>query len=879
MSSTEASDTSYETPPVRGGVGLSNPQLGQGRRRMLDLVNKLHSTGVQVDIDLPQIAVIGAQSAGKSSLIESISGITLPRASGTCTRCPTECRLSHSSCPWQCVVSLRFITDSRGQPLGQARNQPFGPIIYDKSQVEERIRRAQKAILNPSKPAKLFLEGDDSVMNMTELTFSTNCVSLQISGPDVADLSFCDLPGLIASVSNNGNHSDIELVRRLVANYIKKPSCIILLTVACETDFENQGAHHLAKEYDPKGKRTIGVLTKPDRIPISEEDNWVPYIRNEKEPLDNNWFCVKQPSTEELKTIKSWDDARTLEEDWFSCTSPWCELDGVYQKYLRTSNLVERLSSVLSDLIAKRLPEIQEELDNAIARTQALISKLPREPAADPRSAICTLLHEYTIDLAHHVEGVPDDPDADEETGFGLIQAIRPTQERFRRAIRETAPNFRPFERKHASSRHLGTASFLESEEGFKVDGEASDDEGDATVQQKRPGSTFGLPKTATTSTESLDQTSKRKREVGGTKIYIDEVMDRALKARTRELPGHYPWIVQKTFIENIMKEWEVPALQLCSIVYETLDHHVKNLISRHFSDFGQGYLEQRVRAIMSNHLKQCLENCQKQVLWLLRLESRPFSLNTHYLEAYCSKFITYYRAAREKYEQGDLIGHIKQFNKPVATTQAAPSTFSFATPPATAAATPTITSTTATSAAGSGPSFPPSSSPFGAKFPPSTLFGAQSSSTPALPQAFVPIATSVTPTPSAPASITKILSGLAEIGLQGLKAEDLLRLIPSDPMEPALVIMADVRAYFQVAYKRFADNVPLAIDVELVQGAEHGILLELYKGLGINGEDGQRICQELAMESPQVADRRMDLMNKYKRLQAAKQELLCIGF
>jgi hypothetical protein len=89
---------------IDGGVGLSNPRLSQSRRRMLDLVNKLHSTGcvlfetsvflfrlksrysIQVDIDLPQIAVIGSQSAGKSSLIESISGITLPRAAGTCTR-------------------------------------------------------------------------------------------------------------------------------------------------------------------------------------------------------------------------------------------------------------------------------------------------------------------------------------------------------------------------------------------------------------------------------------------------------------------------------------------------------------------------------------------------------------------------------------------------------------------------------------------------------------------------------------------------------------------------------------------------------------------------------------------------------------------------
>lgn len=71
--------TDFSEPEPATGVGLSNPQLSQSRRRLLDLVNRLHSTGVQVDIDLPQIAVIGSQSAGKSSLIESISGITVSR--------------------------------------------------------------------------------------------------------------------------------------------------------------------------------------------------------------------------------------------------------------------------------------------------------------------------------------------------------------------------------------------------------------------------------------------------------------------------------------------------------------------------------------------------------------------------------------------------------------------------------------------------------------------------------------------------------------------------------------------------------------------------------------------------------------------------------
>ena len=80
------------------------------------------------------------------------------------------------------------------------------------------------------------------------------------------------------------------------------------------------------------------------------------------------------------------------------------------------------------------------------------------------------------------------------------------------------------------------------------------------------------------------------------------------------------------------------------------------------------------------------------------------------------------------------------------------------------------------------------------------------------------------------------------------------------------------------MAYKRFADNVPLAIDLELVQGAEQNILSTLYSSLGINGQDGARVCRELAQESPQIADRRADLLKKLERLETASDELLHIG-
>lgn len=126
----------------------------------------------------------------------------------------------------------------------------------------------------------------------------------------------------------------------------------------------------MANTYDPDGKRTIGkhfpfcislpltirpgVLTKPDRIPQGEENPWIRFIRNEREPLENNWFSVKQPSSLEIKNGITWTEARKSEEAFFAGKYPWSELDAIYRKYLGTEHLVERCSAVLSDLIAKR---------------------------------------------------------------------------------------------------------------------------------------------------------------------------------------------------------------------------------------------------------------------------------------------------------------------------------------------------------------------------------------------------------------------------------------------------------------------------------------------------------------------------------------------
>jgi hypothetical protein len=96
-----------------------------------------------------------------------------------------------------------------------------------------------------------------------------------------------------------------------------------------------------------------GVLTKPDRIPATEEDNWVPYIRGEREDT-TMWFCVKCPNSEAIKLGVTWEEARRDESLWFSRKVPWATLEEAYRQRLGTANLTRCLSDKLCDLIAER---------------------------------------------------------------------------------------------------------------------------------------------------------------------------------------------------------------------------------------------------------------------------------------------------------------------------------------------------------------------------------------------------------------------------------------------------------------------------------------------------------------------------------------------
>ena len=194
---TTKSNHSEETPDL-----LQNTQYDRSAQALNQIMTRLRDCGIEQFISLPKIAVVGNQSAGKSSLIEAMSQIKVPRAAGTCTRCPMEVILRRNieiSTDWRCKISLRKEYDDQGDKIGTPEIIPFGDTKI-KEEVTALLRGAQFAILNPHMDPKSFTSGICPEINAElSLQFSKNVVVLEIFGANV-DVTFIDLPGIISNV-------------------------------------------------------------------------------------------------------------------------------------------------------------------------------------------------------------------------------------------------------------------------------------------------------------------------------------------------------------------------------------------------------------------------------------------------------------------------------------------------------------------------------------------------------------------------------------------------------------------------------------------------------------------------------------------------------
>ncbi|CAE6527265.1 unnamed protein product [Rhizoctonia solani] len=591
--------TSYRrplSPPIspspHGGhqASMNDDDSAKQRREVLGLLNSLRSLGLTQTLDLPQIAVIGSQSAGKSSLIEALCKIKLPRSTGTCTRCPIECQSQYADLPWRAQVFIKLErSDGEGSIMGE--EIPFGDPLEDPDLVEERIRLAQLAVLNPHIDPELILAGEEP---QGGLSFTKNCVVVKLSGNDLADLSFVDLPGIIVSTSDIKNKGDIKLVQKLISSYMSKASTINLVVLTCESDYETQAAGLLAKKYDPSGERTIGVLTKPDRIEQGQEHQWIPLITGEKTPLTNGWYCVKQLTARDREAGLTWEEARAQESEYFETAQGWSTIGHEHRPKLGSKNLAGKLGEVLSKEIKKRLPSIRLEVDRLSRANDFEIGKLPKDHPDGPRELVILLLTLLLQDIKEQL--IDGDPCAGKQ---GVVQRIRVEHVIMCERLQEAAPVFLPRDNHDAE---LPRPSFL--------------------------------PK---------DETWLSKSQLGNQHT-LDEVAEAADWARTREWPGHFPFAVIRMYMRKVINLWRTPietAFAESQGVYET---KVLELINDRFAVYGHGGLHETVKGTAMELLIKCKRDTSKALKDLLDQEWHPESAHEQQYLEYEDKFSEYYR-------------------------------------------------------------------------------------------------------------------------------------------------------------------------------------------------------------------------------------------
>ncbi|CAE6440454.1 unnamed protein product [Rhizoctonia solani] len=572
-------------------TSMNDNDAAKQRREVLGLLNSLRSLGLTQTLDLPTIAVIGSQSAGKSSLIEALCKIKLPRSAGTCTRCPIECQSQYADTPWTAEVFLKFERTDRGSGADVGGEVPFGGPLEDPNQVEDRIRRAQIAVLNPAVDPDVILGGEEPTGG---LSFTKNCVVVKLSGRELADLSFVDLPGIIVSTSDEKNKGDIKLVQKLISSYMSKASTINLIVLTCETDYETQAAGLLAKKYDPTGERTIGVLTKPDRIEQGQESQWIPLITGQQNPLLNGWFTTKQLSTRDREAGLAWEQARAQESEFFDTEPGWSKVPERYRDNLGSKNLAMKLGEVLSKEIRKRLPAIRLEVDRLTRANDFELSKLPDDHPDGPRELVMQLLGQLLQDIKKQV--IDGDPCAGEK---GIVQQIRVKHVEMSEQMQEAQPVFLP--RGHQGA-ELPTPEFLPSDETWLS------------------------------------------RSAVGNEYDVDKVIYDAEWARTREWPGHFPFEIIRMYMHQVVEVWKGPIEATFSSTQDLYESKVIELINNHFALYSCGGLHDQVNGTAMELLAKCKKDSNKALKELLDQEWHPESAHERQYLEYEDKFADYYR-------------------------------------------------------------------------------------------------------------------------------------------------------------------------------------------------------------------------------------------
>jgi hypothetical protein len=383
---------------TKDGFSALNELLSDDQNALLDQIDQLNAHGISKYVDLPQLVVCGNQSTGKSSVLEALSRLSFPRAGNLCTTFATELvlRRGHAS-----GVSVRIKPGVNWSVQDRERIEAFQPEAKSTDKFGEMVLQAKSFLhdlLEKRGPSLLNKRG---VKQEHKEPFFDDVLRVEVSNPRWPSLTLVDLPGVIHTRNPGQKDHDIDVVRTLVQQYMKNPKTIILAVLTASDIPTNQIIMNLAEKEDPEGKRTMGIITKPDLAEPSTEETWIKYAKNEGEYMfDLGWHVVKN--------LNSQDACYTLEERdkqekrWFE-QSAW--KSQVKPDQLGINALRNRLSRLLEEHTREALPSVISDIEIQLEQCQIDLARLgePRSTVEAQKNFLQNISVAYTQLVDHAV--------------------------------------------------------------------------------------------------------------------------------------------------------------------------------------------------------------------------------------------------------------------------------------------------------------------------------------------------------------------------------------------------------------------------------------------------------------------------------------------
>lgn len=408
-------DTRDTTPSTDGMSGFH--RIGLDSKVLIDALSQLGNYDVAHIVDLPRIALIGDQSVGKSSLISLLSGWSIPKNSGCCTRCPANI-ITKAAETWSCTISLRQKygyrkTKTEIKDRDFTKNNLFPSWfeqelvvkefikITDKEKLEDAMIWAQIALLNHNQDYEQFIPENGSRFvsknTNTEADATPNVVKVEISGPGLPTLSFFDLPGIIANTPTNDQRYLIKFFENIAKKYIRAPNTLIIFVMTMSVEAVLSKAKALIEE-ERATNRCMGVLTKPDTL--VEKDgtkDWEKILDGEEHRLGHGWRVTKQPGPNFQATEKDFHlQACEEEKEFFNNNKLWQGPWSKYKDRCGIPKIQKSLSRFLAESIRKSLPDIKMKVHKRKATITQELQGLPEVPNENVQLHVTRLLRNFS---------------------------------------------------------------------------------------------------------------------------------------------------------------------------------------------------------------------------------------------------------------------------------------------------------------------------------------------------------------------------------------------------------------------------------------------------------------------------------------------------